>query len=175
MPTREGWDYAQLKASFAGDPEFVRLARILGRRTPESYLAAIGLWTLCLAYSWMNDRPNVAEVLEGEPEEIVSALIEVGLITADAELRGFEKWTDRARSTRESNRDRQAEWRKKAVVSRVTNAESRSVTSREVEVEGERESENVDLDSSAPRADVPSGRQPDKVRGFARPFEEGSR
>lgn len=157
---REGWDFAQLKAGFAGDPEFVRLARLLGRRTPESFLAAVGLWTLCVGYAWLNDRADVSEILEGEPADIVDALVEVGLITDDRQLRGFAKWTARVRATRSGNRERQANARSRAVTQRHN--KSQAVTSREVEVEVEVKKEHdVRPQSSQRRQPVardPSGR-----------------
>lgn len=176
MPAqREGWDFAQLKTAFPGDPEFVKLARLLGDR----YLAGVGLWTLCVAYAWLNDRADVTEVLDDEPDDLVTALHRVGLVDGGI-LKGFGTYTDRVRAVREANRTRQADHRARGaaasrVTTPVTNSESHDVTPREVEVEVERESENVDRASSAPSAGATTRRQRVKVRGFTRPFNEEDR
>lgn len=131
MPAREGWDYAQLKAGFAGDPEFVKLARLLAQDGPEAYLAAVGLWTLCIGYAWRNDRRDVSEILAGEPAHLIAALTNVGLITAGHEIRGFDKWTASVRGEREKRRQRQANWRAgRHAASPVSDGESRAVTRR---------------------------------------------
>lgn len=246
MPTREGWDYAQLKSDFLADIEFQRLARI----APDhlTFLAAIGLWTIGVAQGWRDDDPDVSDLLTDDPE--LAALLERAGLVKDGHLKGFAKWTEKARVAREHGARRHAmnanehltttirardgdacrycaktvNWRDRrsvdggtydhvqpisrggtetvenlVVCCRGCNSRKSARTPeeagmvlldlagpirfrpdlsgsrQEVEVEVDVEKENVDLGSSAPRADVPSGRQPDKVRGFARPFEEGSR
>lgn len=100
-----GWSFAQLQTNFAGDDVFLALAR----KAPDdkTYLAAIGLWAIELATAWRSDDGRV----NGEPSafdcgpELEELLTSAGVIV-DGRLRGFEKHTERARTTRDHARER---------------------------------------------------------------------
>jgi len=99
-----GWAFAQLRTSFASDPEFQRLAR----RAPDDlhYLAAIGLWTLGLAQAWREDDQDVTDLLESFDGPAAELLATAKLVSAKGELRGFEKHTAEVRATREADAER---------------------------------------------------------------------
>ena len=177
MPTRDGWDFAQLKSDFLADPEF----QLLRRFAPDhmTFLAAGFLWTIALAQAWRDDNDDVSTALANDPE--LAALLERSGLVTGGRIRGFAKWTEKVRAIREGNRKRQAEARARGAeesrvshaASRVTGRESHHVTPREVEVEEESKTVDVDPSDQPPRATLPSGRQRVKVRGFTTPFEEG--
>ena len=179
MPTRDGWDFAQLKSDFLADPEF----QLLSRFAPDhmTFLAAGFLWTIALAQAWRDDNDDVSTALANDTD--LAALLERAGLVVGGRIRGFEKWTEKVRAIRAGNRKRQAEARARGaeesrvshIASRVTGRESHHVTPREVEVEVEEESKTVNVDplDQPPRAGPRPGRQRVKVRGFTRPFEEG--
>lgn len=168
MGRPKGWDLAQLRTGFAGDPEFIRLAR----RAPDDlhYLAGIGLWTLCLAHAWRDDDDDVGDVLDGMPPALPGLLRDAGLVNVDGLLRGFAKHTAQVREARATDAARKRGT--PSASAGVGRSPVDSIAGVGVGVgEGyngrEGPSEQVSREGPAP------SRQRVKVRGFAGPFEEG--
>lgn len=115
MPRRDGFSQAQFDSNFAADPKHQRLTRSLaaigGEHADLYVMAARGLWATAIAYAWASNDPDVTEVVEGENETVVGALLKVGLLEREGDSiviprASFDKWIDSARRARDGARDR---------------------------------------------------------------------
>ena len=101
---RRGWDFAQLRTSFAADPEFQALARKASDDT--AYLAGVGLWALALAQSWRDDDPEIADLMSTFDAPEIVALLERADLVEGGVLRGYGKHTAAVREARAADAER---------------------------------------------------------------------
>lgn len=108
---RQGFRLAQLDSSFLSDPKFVRLAR----RVPDdtTFLAAVGLWSICVAHAWANDDPDVSELMAAYPAE-AAWLAEVNLLHG-TDLVGYANATAAVRERRQADAERKRRGREAPV------------------------------------------------------------
>jgi len=154
MTARGGFDLAQLDTGFLADPKFVRLARMVP--DDETFLACVGLWTMCIAHAWSRDDADVSEITASYPA-LGAWLAEAHLIHG-VDLVGFERKVAKMRQRRLADAERKRAGRPTSSDGVQRSPQESGGVLREVEVEVEVEERNLERtlrsSESTPRARV---------------------